>query len=261
MPLRTHLVQQNPLCPPPGRLPAEALFVVADRLSASARLHPGSAWLTRPRTRTRSRSPSPWEAAPPRASRPPRRERYVWTPPPSPCRPDAVAAGSGSGAPPPLGARRHAVRTGDGRGGADGRGCAVCAAEAWGGSLCRARCAGCGAAVSWRRCRGRLERCCCGLAGQHSFSRFGGGTDFGCALQTLRWYKNVGLGFKTPKEAIEGNYVDKKCPFTSDVSIRGRIMVRVRAALRSAQDPSAIARDPASQGPRVVVWVGGGSVG
>jgi hypothetical protein len=64
LPLRTHLVQQNPLCPPPGRLPAEALFVVADRLSASARLHPGSAWLTGPRTRTRSRSPSPWEAAP-----------------------------------------------------------------------------------------------------------------------------------------------------------------------------------------------------
>merc|ERR1712216_1109469 len=27
-----------------------------------------------------------------------------------------------------------------------------------------------------------------------------------------RWYKNVGLGFKTPKEAIEGTYIDKKCP-------------------------------------------------
>jgi small subunit ribosomal protein S11e len=31
------------------------------------------------------------------------------------------------------------------------------------------------------------------------------------------------IGFKTPTEAIEGSYVDKKCPFTSDVSIRGRI--------------------------------------
>lgn len=31
------------------------------------------------------------------------------------------------------------------------------------------------------------------------------------------------LGFKTPQTAIEGAYVDKKCPFTSDVSIRGRI--------------------------------------
>eukprot|EP01024_Parvocaulis_polyphysoides_P002192 TRINITY_DN1068_c0_g2_i3.p1 TRINITY_DN1068_c0_g2~~TRINITY_DN1068_c0_g2_i3.p1 ORF type:complete len:160 (-),score=15.52 TRINITY_DN1068_c0_g2_i3:205-684(-) len=40
----------------------------------------------------------------------------------------------------------------------------------------------------------------------------------------LRWYKNVGLGFKTPKEAIEGHYIDKKCPFTGNVSIRGRIL-------------------------------------
>jgi len=31
------------------------------------------------------------------------------------------------------------------------------------------------------------------------------------------------LGFKTPQTAIEGTYVDKKCPFTGDVSIRGRI--------------------------------------
>ncbi|KAL4834529.1 hypothetical protein H8958_004713 [Nasalis larvatus] len=29
-----------------------------------------------------------------------------------------------------------------------------------------------------------------------------------------RYYKNIGLGFKTPKEAIEGTYIDKKCPFT-----------------------------------------------
>merc|ERR1711908_183893 len=42
-----------------------------------------------------------------------------------------------------------------------------------------------------------------------------------------RYYKNVGLGFKTPKEAIEGTYIDKKCPFTGDVSIRGRILTGV----------------------------------
>ncbi|XP_066033353.1 small ribosomal subunit protein uS17 isoform X1 [Chamaea fasciata] len=39
-----------------------------------------------------------------------------------------------------------------------------------------------------------------------------------------RYYRNVGLGFKTPKEAIEGTYIDKKCPFTGNVSIRGRIL-------------------------------------
>eukprot|EP01091_Cochliopodium_minus_P020534 TRINITY_DN8_c0_g1_i1.p1 TRINITY_DN8_c0_g1~~TRINITY_DN8_c0_g1_i1.p1 ORF type:complete len:166 (-),score=29.96 TRINITY_DN8_c0_g1_i1:176-673(-) len=40
----------------------------------------------------------------------------------------------------------------------------------------------------------------------------------------FRLYKNIGLGFKTPKEAINGTYIDKKCPFTGNVSIRGRIL-------------------------------------
>ena len=39
-----------------------------------------------------------------------------------------------------------------------------------------------------------------------------------------RWVKSIGLGFKTPKEAVSGTYIDKKCPFTGNVSIRGRIM-------------------------------------
>ena len=39
-----------------------------------------------------------------------------------------------------------------------------------------------------------------------------------------RYYKNIGLGFKTPKEAIEGHYVDHNCPFTGNISIRGTIM-------------------------------------
>lgn len=71
----------------------------------------------------------------------------------------------------------------------------------------------------------------------------------------LRWYKNVGLGFKTPKEAIEGNYVDKKCPFTSDVSIRGRIMVRPKQfrleraiALPACLVATSAARDGAARG-------------
>merc|ERR1712037_64988 len=40
----------------------------------------------------------------------------------------------------------------------------------------------------------------------------------------MRYIRNVGLGIKTPATAIEGNYVDKKCPFTGNVSIRGRIL-------------------------------------
>jgi small subunit ribosomal protein S11e len=39
-----------------------------------------------------------------------------------------------------------------------------------------------------------------------------------------RYVKNVGLGFKTPREAVVGNYIDKKCPWTGTVSIRGRIL-------------------------------------
>jgi small subunit ribosomal protein S11e len=40
----------------------------------------------------------------------------------------------------------------------------------------------------------------------------------------VRYWKNVGLGFKTPNEAVEGKYIDKKCPFTSNVTIRGKII-------------------------------------
>ncbi|XP_065167175.1 small ribosomal subunit protein uS17 isoform X2 [Atheta coriaria] len=45
--------------------------------------------------------------------------------------------------------------------------------------------------------------------------------------KNLRHHRNVGLGFKTPREAIEGHYIDKKCPFTGNVSIRGRILTGV----------------------------------
>merc|ERR1712107_704951 len=38
---------------------------------------------------------------------------------------------------------------------------------------------------------------------------------------------NPGLGFKIPNEAKSGSYVDKKCPFTGKVSIRGRILTGV----------------------------------
>ncbi|ORX52686.1 hypothetical protein DM01DRAFT_1383867 [Hesseltinella vesiculosa] len=42
-----------------------------------------------------------------------------------------------------------------------------------------------------------------------------------------RWYKEVGLGFKTPKEAKFGSYIDKKCPFVGEVNIQGRILTGV----------------------------------
>ncbi|MCO5601660.1 hypothetical protein L7F22_055783 [Adiantum nelumboides] len=37
---------------------------------------------------------------------------------------------------------------------------------------------------------------------------------------------DIGLGFKTRRKAIEGIYIDKKCPFMVNVSIRGRILTR-----------------------------------
>lgn len=46
----------------------------------------------------------------------------------------------------------------------------------------------------------------------------------GSSEKPMRFFKYVGLGIKTPASAKEGNYVDKKCPFTGNVSIRGRIL-------------------------------------
>merc|ERR1711993_78228 len=40
-------------------------------------------------------------------------------------------------------------------------------------------------------------------------------------------FLNPGLGFKIPNEAKNGSYIDKKCPFTGKVSIRGRILTGV----------------------------------
>ena len=39
-----------------------------------------------------------------------------------------------------------------------------------------------------------------------------------------RWYQNIGMGICTPTEAIKGSYSDKKCPFTGNISIRGRVL-------------------------------------
>ena len=40
----------------------------------------------------------------------------------------------------------------------------------------------------------------------------------GRELKLARYVRNVGLGFKTPAAAITGGYIDKKCPFTGNVS-------------------------------------------
>merc|ERR1712216_889594 len=39
-----------------------------------------------------------------------------------------------------------------------------------------------------------------------------------------RFVKSIGLGYKIPLKAKEGRYIDKKCPFTGNVSIRGKIL-------------------------------------
>ncbi|ALC44353.1 RpS11, partial [Drosophila busckii] len=45
--------------------------------------------------------------------------------------------------------------------------------------------------------------------------------------KVLRRYRDVGLGFKTPRDDIDGTYIDRKCPWTGDVRIRGRILTGV----------------------------------
>merc|ERR1712071_25032 len=47
-----------------------------------------------------------------------------------------------------------------------------------------------------------------------------------------RYVKNVGLGIKTPKGARSMSYVDKKCPFTGNVAIRGRLLSGVVTKLK-----------------------------
>ena len=62
---------------------------------------------------------------------------------------------------------------------------------------------------------------------QNAFQKQAGvflGSKASAKKQAPRYYRNVGLGFKTPKEAITGTFVDKKCPYTGNVSIRGRIL-------------------------------------
>jgi small subunit ribosomal protein S11e len=43
-------------------------------------------------------------------------------------------------------------------------------------------------------------------------------------VRFVSFFKAVGLGFKTPLEAKEGTYIDKKCPWTGNISIRGKLL-------------------------------------
>ncbi|XP_012371987.1 40S ribosomal protein S11-like [Octodon degus] len=44
-------------------------------------------------------------------------------------------------------------------------------------------------------------------------------------MEKLPWYyKNIGLGFKTPNKAIEGTYIDNKFPFSTNIFTQGRIL-------------------------------------
>ena len=59
----------------------------------------------------------------------------------------------------------------------------------------------------------------------------------------MRYWRNVGLGFKTPKEAKEGKYVDKKCPLTGNVSIRGKILRGMVVSSQKMKNTIAIRRN------------------
>lgn len=41
--------------------------------------------------------------------------------------------------------------------------------------------------------------------------------------KSKRFHRDIGLGFRTPDTAITGDYIDKKCPFTGSISVRGRV--------------------------------------
>lgn len=51
--------------------------------------------------------------------------------------------------------------------------------------------------------------------------------------QSLRFCRETVAGHKAPETAISGTYFDRKCPFTGDVNVRGRIfkgkVIRMKA--------------------------------
>lgn len=57
-----------------------------------------------------------------------------------------------------------------------------------------------------------------------------------------RFTRNIGLGFRTPDVAVNGKYIDKKCPWTGNVSIRGRV-VRGRVISTKMNKTAIVRRD------------------
>ena len=55
-------------------------------------------------------------------------------------------------------------------------------------------------------------------------------------IRDTRYYKSCGLGIKTPRTAIEGTYVDKKCPWTG-AHMGARLSPHRAAAARAALLP------------------------
>merc|ERR1712083_350408 len=53
-------------------------------------------------------------------------------------------------------------------------------------------------------------------------------------IRDSRYFKSVGLGIKTPRTAIEGTYVDKKCPWTGTVPLDGTVLEQEGKLPRSA---------------------------
>lgn len=49
-------------------------------------------------------------------------------------------------------------------------------------------------------------------------------------IRETRYYKSVGLGIKTPRTAIEGTYVDKKCPWTGALHALSKAARRLASA-------------------------------
>ena len=54
-------------------------------------------------------------------------------------------------------------------------------------------------------------------------------------IRDTRYYKSVGLGIKTPRTAIEGTYVDKKCPWTGALRPPLRACMVERCRRRGSQ--------------------------